>query len=120
MNFTLGRDKTVATLQGHTIVFKKGEPTHVPPECYKEVIAVGAIPEEEVPEPARNENEPKDPEARKAKIFQAFKTIKEGNIRDNFGGTGTPKVEAVSTIVGFRIDSRERDALWQEFIKPTE
>ena len=47
MKFIFYRDKVVATTMGHVIGFKKGEPTHVPPECIKEVIAAGGMPEDE-------------------------------------------------------------------------
>lgn len=118
MEFVLHRDMLLATRQGHTIEFKKGEPTHVPPECYKEVIAVGGVPSEEIPEPPRNSNEPADPEARKAKIFEAFTTLIERNERGSFTATGIPKSDSLTDILGFRVDVNERDELWTEYKTP--
>jgi hypothetical protein len=45
MNFILNRDRTVVSTLGHSVEFKKGVPTYVPPVLYAEVSAVGAMPE---------------------------------------------------------------------------
>lgn len=116
MKFVLHRNFTLSTVFGHTIQFTKGEPVMVPSDCYAAVIAIGAIPESDLPEaPAGNPNEPADPAERKAKIMSAFESIAAANKRDSFGANGTPKIDAVFEYAGFRPDPRERDALWQEF-----
>ena len=48
MKFTLNRDRVHASVLGLSVEFKKGVPTHVPPELYAEVQAVGAVPEDEM------------------------------------------------------------------------
>ena len=50
MRFQLHRNKVVASKFGHTIEFVKGQLVHVPKEAWEEVVAVGAVPESELPE----------------------------------------------------------------------
>ena len=45
MKFTLNRDRVHASVLGLSVEFKKGVPTHVPPELYAEVQAFGAVPD---------------------------------------------------------------------------
>lgn len=52
MKFTLNRDRVHASVLGLSVEFKKGVPTHVPPELYAEVQAIGAVPEDEIVEEA--------------------------------------------------------------------
>ena len=69
MKFIFFRDKTVASTSGHTIGFKKGEPTHVPPEAIKDVISAGGVPEDEEFDPDPKPEgviEPSDPVERQA------------------------------------------------------
>lgn len=116
MRFMLHKDKVVATPHGHTIDFKKGVLTHVPKEAWAAVTAVGAIPESELPEDEVQKNdEPADPGERKEQIFAAFTQLVEKNERESFTGTGAPTGKAVSDIVGFSVDAKERDTLWAEF-----
>jgi hypothetical protein len=116
MNFTLNRDKTVRSLSGRSVEFKKGVSTHVPPGMWPEVLALGAQPEEELPEPKTFESrEPSDPVARRATIMEAFEQMVNGAKRDSFMGTGVPHIKALTAQLGFVLDSKERDKLWQEF-----
>ena len=48
MKFTLNRDRVHASVLGLSVEFKKGVPTHVPPELYAEVQAFGAVPDDEI------------------------------------------------------------------------
>ena len=116
MKFVLHKDKTVSGTTGHTIEFKKGELTHVPKEMWGTVQAIGAIPEDELPEdfvPAKKDAA--DPIERRTAAFAAFTAIVERNEREDFTGNGTPKAEAVEAITGFKMDAKERAALWAEF-----
>jgi hypothetical protein len=116
MNFILNRDKTVSSTLGHVIAFAKGVPTHVPPAMWAEVQALGALPEEALPEevvaPSR---EPRDPAAREALIFATFEQLVLAKKREDFSGTGAPHVKALEAAMGFKIDTKERDALWHKF-----
>ncbi len=116
MKFTMFRNRTVATSRGHIIEFLKGVPTHVPPECYDEVIAAGAIPEDEMPDAEVAENaEPNDPAERRAAMFDAFEKIVLRNNRDDFAASGAPNGKALNTLLGWPVESKERVATWNQF-----
>jgi len=116
MKFVLNRNKNLTSTMGHSIDFKKGVATHVQPEMWSEAQAIGAVPEEELPESKLPmSKEPLDPVARKAEIFEAFELMKLGNKREDFTGTGAPHGKALAEALGFKIDNKERDALWLEF-----
>lgn len=116
MKFVLNRTRTLSSTLGHTIEFTKGVAVHVPPEMWADVQAIGAIPEDELPEVKLAETkEPADPVARKAAIFAAFEALVLGGKRESFMGTGLPHAKALMAQMGFAIDNKERDVLWQEF-----
>ena len=116
MNFVLHRDRTICTLRGHSIEFKKGEPTYVPPDCYDEVIAIGAVPEEELAEPeAPVGGEPTDPVARRSALFDAFDAIVLRNNPNDFTAGGVPGAKAVSAILGWAPDNKERTDAWNKY-----
>jgi len=116
MNFILNRDKTIVSLHGHAIAFKKGIPTHVPPAMYAEVQQIGAIPEDELEETVTvAPKEPDDPIKRKALIYEAFAALVLGAKRESFTGTGAPHAKALAAQLGFIVDSKERDKLWADF-----
>jgi hypothetical protein len=120
MKFTMPVDKVVATKVGHSIAFEKGKPTHVPKEAWPEVQAAGAVPEDgEKVALAHAAKGPDavvdDPAERKARIFDAYEKLVEKNKRENFTGTGTPTLPAIEGLTGFKVDVKERDALWTEF-----
>lgn len=116
MKFVLHRTKTVSSTMGHTIEFVKGVPTHVPKEMWPAVTAVGAVPEDELPEDAiAKKDEVLDPQDRKAMIFAAFEQIVTKGDRDAFTGNGSPHAKIVSEIVNFTVDAKERDAAWSDF-----
>lgn len=116
MNFILNRDRVVASLCGRSVEFKKGVPTYVPPAMHKDVIAIGAVPEDELPDDEKKAPE-MTAEERKAKITEAMKTMLAENKREDFTATGIPHNKALSTRVGFAVDARERDAVWGELNK---
>lgn len=116
MNFIMHRDKTVATPFGHVIEFKKGEPTYVPPMCREAVMAAGAVPEDELVD----DEQPKSPvpvEAadREPLILAAMEEILLKNQREDFTATGAPHAKAISAIVGFTVNNKERDVAWVKF-----
>lgn len=121
--FMMQRDRTVASLSGHIIAFKKGEPIHVPPAAYSEVMAAGAVPvDDDFVQPAdpdattTDSGESLDPVARKDKIIAAFETLKARNERGDFGADGKPHPKAITKLVGFLVEARERNQLWAEYL----
>lgn len=116
MNFVTNRDITIASTSGHTVEFIKNKPTHVPPGMYAEVQAIGAVPEDDIEEPANTKPVvPEDPIERKRVIFEAFTQLQKDNKRGNFSGTGFPHIKAIGAQSGIMLDEKERDALWTEF-----
>jgi hypothetical protein len=116
MNFILHRDKIISSTLGHALAFTKGVPTHVPQEMWADVQAAGGVPESELPEPAlAPSREPADPGAREALIFATFEQLVLARRRDDFTGNGMPHVKALEHALGFRVDTKERDALWHKF-----
>lgn len=116
MEFVLNRDKILSSTLGHTIEFKKGVKTHVPKELWAAAQGIGAIPAEELPEETKPESkEPLDPIERKAVIFKTFESLVLGAKREDFTGNGAPHAKALLREMGFSIDNKERDILWQEF-----
>lgn len=116
MKFTMFRNRTVATSRGHVIEFVKGVATHVPAECYDEVIAAGAIPEDELPDAEVAENaEPNDPAERRAAVFDAFDKIVLRNNRDDFAASGAPNAKALNNLLGWPVEAKERITTWNQY-----
>ena len=116
MEFVLNRDKTVSSVLGHTIEFKKGIAVHVPHEMWTAVQGIGAIPAEDLPaDKLPDSNEPTDPAAREQAIFAGFEKLVNENKRGNFTGVGLPHGKALKEVLGFSIHDKARDALWTTF-----
>lgn len=116
MKFILNRDRTVATTLGHSVSFKKGEATHVPPELYAEVIATGAVPEEDLPdEVVKKPDFPTDPAEREAALFEAFEALALRNDPADFTAGGSPRDGVLEKAVGFKVSAKEREAAWTKF-----
>lgn len=115
MKFVLNRDKTLNSVMGHSIAFKKGEPTHVPKECVNEALAIGAVPEEELPDEPQGNGAPTDPDERKLAMFEAFEKIILDNHPNDFTAGNAPKTSAVVRILGWEVTGNERDVAWAEF-----
>lgn len=113
MEFVLNRDKVVVSTKGHCIEFKKGAPVYVPAEMHSEVMAVGALPTEDLPEEATIPSaEPQDPTERERVIVEAMEKLVLRNNRDDFTASGLPDARALKDLMGFGIHHKERDALW--------
>lgn len=115
----LNRNYVLTTTMGHSIEFKKGEPVHVPPVMYSAAIAIGAqpidgsdpnvLPEEVV------KKYPTDPAIRTGDILAAIEQLVAQNERKDFTAAGTPSVKAVEREVGYDVDAREVQAVWQQY-----
>ena len=117
MKFTLNRDRVHASVLGLSVEFKKGVATHVPPELYAEVQAIGAVPEDEIVDEkaAIKTNEPADPVKRKDDIFAAFEMLALRNTREDFTAGGAPRDQVLESMLGWKLSAKERDMLWTEF-----
>jgi len=120
MKFTLPRNLTVSSVSGHSIAFKKNEPTYVPKSMHHEVLAIGAQPADAKVEDIEFDDQakgpekvaPVDPAERNELIKMALADIKTRNVRDEFTATGKPKAKVVATALGFEVAAREIDELW--------
>lgn len=117
MKFAMPRNRTIVSLCGLSIEFKKGELTYVPPAMYAEVIAVGGVPENEIeedelpPAPAT----PAELIEREAKMFSAFEAIVLRGNRDDFTAGGVPHNSVLARELGWSVQAKERDAAWVKF-----
>lgn len=118
MKFVMHRNRTIVSTSGHAIEFVKGELTHVPPAMYEQVMAAGAVPEEELdldPVPEGTVEEPTDPTARQKQIFAAMEKVTLRGKRDEFTASGAPHAKVLSTELGWTVSNKERDSAWTAF-----
>jgi hypothetical protein len=116
MKFVLNRDRTYASNKGLAVEFKKGVPTHVPPELYQEIISIGGVPEEEFAEDeVKPVIEPTDPAVREAALFEAFEALALRNDPADFTAGGMPRDGVLEKAVGFRVSASEKKDAWLKF-----
>ena len=123
MKFVMHRDRVVASTAGHVIGFKKGEPTYVPPEARKDVMQAGGIPEDEDFDPdaeakakrAAENTEPVDPVEREKAVFAVFEKLTLRNERGDFTANGVPNAKVLKAELGWELQGRDRDVLWEQF-----
>ena len=117
--YVLNRDFVLRTTMAHTIAFKKGEPTWVPPIIEKEAIAIGAERADNgktdilVPE-ANSKSQMTFEELREA-LFAAFDLLVEKNESDDFTAQGVPKVAVVEKMIETDIDRKDLVEAWTEY-----
>lgn len=113
------RNFTLSTTKGHSIAFKKGVPQHVPPIIYQEALAAGAVPPDgmdvQVKEDVTTDNTPSDPSDRAPAIMAAIEKLVAENSRDNFTAAGSPTVDAVTRVVGYKVQAKEIATVWQVY-----
>lgn len=115
----LHRDYVLVSKSGHAIGFKKGVAVNVPPSCYQEAVAIGAVdetgapadvlPPEKVVKPAPSVLE------RTASIEAAFDLIVEKNERYDFTASGMPTAKAVGKLVDFAVETNELKGAWHAY-----
>lgn len=108
---------TVSSLSGRSVEFKKGVATYAPDQMHAELISVGIVPAEEIPEPEEvgGPKEPTVPDERKAAIFAVFEKMILRGKREDFAGTGAPHAAVISKELGWAVGGKERDSMWQSF-----
>ena len=118
MKFKMHRDKTVASVMGLSIAFKKGELVPVPPYMFKEVIAAGGISEDELSDEEILEStskEPADPAAREAAMFAVFEDMVLRNVREEFTAGGVPSLPVLNEKLGWVVSAKDRDLAFAKF-----
>ncbi len=114
------RDFTVRTTVGPCLGFKKGKETAVPPNLVAECTKYGAVlcEGEEAPKMPKTDAKPEaSKEEREVAILNAIESMFMKNERESFTGSGLPEKKALEAEVGFKVDVKERDALWRKFEK---
>ena len=118
IEMVLAMNRTLRSLQGHTIQFTKGEPVRVPAHLVKEAMGIGAVPvnESELPS-AESVNETPIPtgEERTELLFVVYEDMIARNERGEFGASGAPHVAHVSRLAGFEVKGKERDETWAQY-----
>ncbi len=119
--FVTERNITVRSIHGVTVRFKKGEPTYVPPQAQEEVIAVGAHPVDgpvDLPDKEDVFKLPNAPEGseRDSQIKDVMRAMVARKDREDFTGAGKPDARKITKILKYRVESSERDRLWDEIV----
>ena len=104
------------------VQFKKGEPTYVPPAARRYVMEVGATPVDTGEDHSQEDptsSLPQEPsgEDREKAVFKVFEALVARDKRGDFDAAGKPTPKVISQLVGFEIDAKERNALWQAFLR---
>lgn len=120
--FTLHRDYRLISAIGHSVQFRKDEPTYVPPALHKDVQAIGAVPvdDAEVESILGEEKEVKPEvaqEERHRQLLDAFKVLQDRNQRGDFTGQGIPAIKALKTLItDFEPAKVEVENLWHLYL----
>ena len=116
--FVLNRTHTLRTTNG-VLSFVKGEPTNVPPEMVKDIIAIGGIRADgeqvDTSEPVAAVKPALVGIERQDALYAAFALIAEKNDPKEFTGQGVPTVKAVEKIIGFDVERMELVEAWTAY-----
>ena len=116
MKYIAPRKMTVASKCGRSVAFEKGVPTYCPPQMHADLISVGCVPEDEIPEVViEGTKEPMAPIDREAALFASFNKIALRGKREEFTATGVPHLSVLAMDLGWAVPAKERDAAWQKF-----
>lgn len=126
MKFVSNRNIVVRSTSGHSIDFKKGEPTYVPPQMREFVLEKGILPVdgEGLPvDPAENtvvlEEKPillapDDGDELDKQILAVVEKIVSRNNADDFAGGGCPSAKAVSHALHYKVDQKSVKKVWEK------
>lgn len=123
MKMIMNRNLTLTSTIGHTLVFEKDVPLNVPEAMVPAVLERGGLAADgEQAKVAPSEDEIKIPEIprgndREKQIMSTMVAMKERNARGDFTASGLPADKVLEKLVGFKVDSKERNALWQKVLE---
>lgn len=120
--YVLNRTYTHRSTLGHIVNFVKGQPVWVPPALHREVTAMGAEPVDGEKLDLIDPDVPALPMApggdeRKAQILAVYAQLQARNQRGDFTGQGRPNLAILKELLGFEVITRERDDVWEEYLK---
>ena len=114
----LNRNFTHTSVYGHSIRFTKDVPVAVPNVIVREVVAIGALRAdgEDAIKAAKEDvsHVPQGIAERTDAILEVIEEMTELNDRDEFTGTGLPKLAVLSKKVGFKVDKTELNRVMTE------
>jgi hypothetical protein len=114
----LNRNFTHTSLYGHSIRFEKDVPVAVPNAIVREVVAIGALRDDGedaiTASKVDAEHVPQTIEERTDLILDVIEDMTERNDRDEFTGTGLPKLLVLSSKAGFKVDKTELNRVLTE------
>lgn len=109
----LDRRATLRHITGQSITFEPGVPIGVAPQLVKSAISMGAkmvdgkTPDLSEDEAAPINRGPVDPEERMEEITEVVAAMIQRNDRDEWTGTGTPNVQRVTELLGYKVQKNE-------------
>lgn len=116
------RDFMLNSTLGHSLSFKKDQPTAVPHAIVDEALKVNILPFEggtgkefDDPNASASANTSISGALRRAVLFHAISEIVKRNDPDDFSGGGRPNAKAVSDRAGVRISATELNKYWDEY-----
>jgi hypothetical protein len=117
MKYIAPRNLTLASVCGLSIELTKGEPRLCPPGMHDELLALGCIPETEMPEPAEGSAPvaPTNLIDRYSTLCTAFEIIALRNERTDFNAVGVPHAAVLAKELGWTCNAKERDAAWAKW-----
>jgi hypothetical protein len=121
-DYVLNRTYTHRSTLGHIVNFVKGQPVWVPPALEREVTQFGADPVEgtklDILDPDAKQL-PLAPagDERKNQILAVYAQLEARNQRGDFTGQGRPNLAIMKELLGFEVITRERDDIWEDYMK---
>jgi len=109
----LDRRATLRHISGQSIAFEPGVPIGVPPQLVKSAIGMGATmsegktPDLSEPSPVVPNRGPADPDERLEEITVVVKEMIARNERSEWTGTGTPNIQRVTELLGYKVQKTE-------------
>lgn len=115
------RNFTLRSITGHTIAFKTNEPSEVPDICVSEAMEKGAVPYDlnKVPDaPAAGGHAKVEFQGslRSSLLFLALQNLVEENDFEKFDGSGIPRADVISGMLGYTVPKKEITAGYQAYM----
>lgn len=109
----LDRRATLRHISGQSVQFEPGVPIGIAPQLVKTAIGMGAkmvdgnTPDLSEDQPTPVNRGPIDPEERMEEIVEVVEKMIDRNDRDEWTGTGTPNVQRVTELLGYKVQKDE-------------
>jgi len=120
---TLNRKYRHISLNGNSVAFEKDVPSFVPPNLVAHMLGVGGAFVTDEDDQRFNPNTAPEPvipttpvgDERATQITKMMAAMVERNERDDFTGSGLPSKHVLEKLLGFDVDTKERNILWTAY-----